>query len=62
MRDDDTSGVPPRPTPQPLNLKKADASGSTKEDQPTEMAVSPLASPIENAIRVGRERLASQGS
>ena len=62
VRDDDTSGVPPRPMPQPLNLNKADACGSALEDQKTEMAISPLADPIENAIRVGRERLASQGS
>ena len=45
-------------------MKKVDAGGSVIED-PSEMDVSPLAGPsgsINNAIRVGRERLASQGS
>ena len=45
-------------------MKKVDAGGSVIED-PSEMDVSPLAGPagsVNNAIRVGRERLASQGS
>ena len=42
-------------------MKKVDAGGSVIED-PSEMDVSPLAGPAGKAIRVGRERLASQGS
>ena len=45
-------------------MKKVDAGGSVIEE-PSEFDVSPLAGPagsVNNAIRVGRERLASQGS
>ena len=62
MRDGDAAGSPPRPVLLPLDLKKADVGGSAIDDHPSEVEVSPLAGPVNDAIRVGRERLASQGS